>query len=439
MTRTTALSMAISAAIVFLPPRGEAQSDQLALVFQNMFGTAGLRVNSDAVLPDGSTHSAHFNSGFQSDFTQINIALASQLTALPLPSPASGFTYTFDTSTGTFLRSTQSFGPILTDRAETIGRGKFSFGFNSQFFSFDTIEGVDLAAVPAVFTHDDFQLGGGRSDVVTTTNVVQATVAQMTAVVSYGLTNRMDVSLAVPMVRTRLGVRSDATIRRIGTADSPAAHFFRDPDAPGTFGTERQFTAGGTASGMGDLIIRVKGTAVREAQRALAVGLEVRLPSGDERNLLGSGAYGVKPFLALSASYGRLSPHADIGYQWNGMSLLAGDVKENRKARLPAQVLYAVGLDVGVHPRLTLAVDVLGQRVIDSPRLVQRRFISPADGEQFPDIGFVTTTYSIHAGAAGFKINLAQRLLGTFNVRFHLGSGGLADRASPLVGIEYGF
>jgi hypothetical protein len=31
------------------------------------------------------------------------------------------------------------------------------------------------------------------------------------------------------------------------------------------------------------------------------------------------------------------------------------------------------------------------------------------------------------------------RLLGIFNVRFHLGSGGLADRATPLAGLEYGF
>ena len=33
---------------------------------------------SEAKLPDGSTHSAHFNSAFQTEFTQFNIALASQ-------------------------------------------------------------------------------------------------------------------------------------------------------------------------------------------------------------------------------------------------------------------------------------------------------------------------------------------------------------------------
>ena len=37
------------------------------------------------------------------------------MTSLPLPSPASGFTYRFDDATGTFIRSTRSFGPILSD------------------------------------------------------------------------------------------------------------------------------------------------------------------------------------------------------------------------------------------------------------------------------------------------------------------------------------
>ncbi len=107
-------------------------------------------------------------------------------------------------STGTFVRSTQSFGPILTDRAETIGRGRFAFGFNFQHFSFDQLEGVDLTNVPSVFTHDDFQLGGGRADVVTTANAIDVSVGQWTGALTYGLTDRLDVSLAVPIVQHEL-------------------------------------------------------------------------------------------------------------------------------------------------------------------------------------------------------------------------------------------
>src|SRR6187401_3348465 len=146
----------------------------LATIFDDVFGPNGLVLSSDDVQLDGTNHAAHFNSAFQSDFRLVNIALTSQLTSVPLPSPASGFTYKFDPATGTFVRSTRSFGPILTDRAETIGRGRLAFGFNSQFFSFDHLDGVSLEAIPAVFRHDSFESGGGRADVVATTNTIQS-------------------------------------------------------------------------------------------------------------------------------------------------------------------------------------------------------------------------------------------------------------------------
>ena len=156
----------VVAAPAALAAQTTADAAGLATLIEHVFGPRGLTVNSEAALPDGSTHSAHFNSAFQSNFGRFNIAIASQLSALPLPSPASGFTYSFDTATGTFLRSTQSFGPILSDRAETIGRGRVLFGYNFQFFSFDSLDGVDLRHVPAVFTHDDHQLGGARHTAV---------------------------------------------------------------------------------------------------------------------------------------------------------------------------------------------------------------------------------------------------------------------------------
>ena len=167
-----------------LPRRAVAQttvqstSPTLAEMLQNIYGAHGLTVDSEAVLPDGSTHSAHFNGAFQSEFERINIALVRQLGGLPIPSPASGFTYAFDNSTGTFVRSTQSFGPILADRAETIGRGRFAFGYSMQQFSFETFDGLRLRHIPAVFTHDDFNLGGGRADVITTNNAITASVSQ---------------------------------------------------------------------------------------------------------------------------------------------------------------------------------------------------------------------------------------------------------------------
>src|SRR3954452_16190801 len=180
----------------------QTKPSSLATLFEDVYGPNGLVLSSDDVTLDGSTHAAHFNSAFQSDFRLVNIALTGQLTAIPLPSPASGFTYQFDAATGTFVRSTRSFGPILADRGETIGRGKIAFGFTYQFFSYDHLDGEPLTAIPAVFTHDNPQAGGGRADVVATANTIEATVAQYTGAITYGVTDRIDLSLAVPVVRT---------------------------------------------------------------------------------------------------------------------------------------------------------------------------------------------------------------------------------------------
>jgi hypothetical protein len=407
-------------------------SGKLALLIPNLYGPGGLIVDSQAVLPDGSTHSGHFNSAFQTEFTQFNIALASQLAAIPLPSPASGFTYTFDSALGVFQRSTDSFGPILAERAETIGKKKFTFGVTYQYYKFTSLEGVSLDAVPAVFTHDDSQLGGGRSDLVSTTNNIGTSVNQAVAFFSYGLGNHVDVSLAIPFVSVDLSASSDAHIERIGTTNT-AVHFF----GPG-FGDERVYANSGHASGIGDLVVRFKVNPVRNDSVAVAFGIDGRLPTGDEQNFLGIGAPGVKPFAIVSLSHGRVAPHLNVAYLWNGKSVLAGNVASGTKADLPDQITYAVGADIGASKRITFAFDFLGTHVINSPRMVREVFTA-ANGKSFPQIGFVTESYNIGNGAVGLKVNPFGQMLVDFNLLFKLDSAGLRAKVTPLVGIEYAF
>jgi hypothetical protein len=415
-------------------------SPTLAEMLQTIYGPHGLTVDSEAVLPDGSTHSAHFNGAFQSEFGQINIALVRQLGALPIPSPASGFTYKFDNSTGTFVRSTQSFGPILADRAETIGRGRFAFGYSLQQFSFETFDGLSLSHIPGVFTHDDFNLGGGRADVITTQNTIAASVTQSTFSLTYGATEHFDISLGVPAIRTSLSVVSDAMIHRIGTASNRAIHFFRDPDAPGTYGNERSYVAHGSAAGLGDILVRGKGTAFKTARAGIAVGLEARLPTGQEENLLGSGSLGIRIFEAVSATYRRVTPHVNVGYQWNGRSVLAGDVATRVKGDLPDELSYVVGADVGIEKRLSIAFDVLGRHSSDAPRLSRSTFTAAGSPSQtFPDIAFGVGSLNVVSGAFGLKANVAGTMLVTFNLQFKLNDAGVRTRVTPLVGLEYGF
>ena len=121
--------------------------------------------------------------------------------------------------------------------------------------------------------------------------------------------------------------------------------------------------------------------------------------------------------------------------------MLAGDVREDIKADMPDQFGYAVGTDVTVNPRLSLVFDVLGQRVLHSPRLSTFDFEAegPAGTVNLRDLRFETASFWTTSGSAGLKANLASRLLINFNLRFAIGDQGLTDRITPLLGLEWAF
>jgi len=164
----------------------------------------------------------------------------------------------------------------------------------------------------------------------------------------------------------------------------------------------------------------------------------VRFPTGDEKNLLGSGAWGVKPALVLSWGLGHFSPHVNIAYQWNGKSTLAGDITTGRKEDLPNQFLYAAGADIGVTKNLTLVFDVLGQRLVNAPRLSQQTFTA-ANGQTFDQVTFAHGDLNITDGSVGLKVSAGGSLLLDLNVLFKLDNGGMRAKVAPLVALEYSF
>src|SRR5215472_760518 len=301
-------------------------------VLRNLFGPTGVSLFPTPVFP----HYAHFIGSAQTTLNQtLSSAIATQLTVLPIISPSSGFTYRYDSEAGAFVRTTTSFGPIYTERAETIGRGRVSFGVSYQRFRFSSIDGIDLHKVPAVFSHiPDTGLNGSpetyEADVIKTTNNINLNMDSTVAYGTVGITDRIDVSASIPLVSVRMGVNSDATIVRVsgptvtipGVGTVPNPHqFTADPNS-----LTNSFYSHGDASGIGDISFRVKGNVWRGSHAGLSLGLDVRTPTGNAWEFLGSGAVGIKPFVALSAQRKHFSPHLNLGYQWNGSSVLAGNL-----------------------------------------------------------------------------------------------------------------
>jgi hypothetical protein len=200
------------------------------------------------------------------------------------------------------------------------------------------------------------------------------------------------------------------------------------------------FSSFRTATGLGDVIVRIKDTLLKGERAAVALGVDVRVPSGDEKDFLGAGAAGIKNFLA--ASYrARVSPHVNVGYEFNGSSILAGNSVTGQRARLPDQLFYSGGIDAGVTKRLTFALDLLGERLYGAPHVVKGPFVDVL-GVSHPDIPQTTPThrsFNMNDLAVGAKIHPGSNFLLTGNVQFKLDRGGLRARAVPLGGISYTF
>src|SRR4029077_10972682 len=118
-------------------------------------------------------------------------------------------------------------------------------------------------------------------------------------------------------------------------------------------------TGSGSASGIGDVTFRAKATVLKGERIGLALGIDIRVPTGHAPNYLGSGAVGMRPFLAFGYR-ARISPHANIGYQSNGSSILAS-VDGKTPQQLPNSLVYAAGVDFAMLKRLSVTGDFLGQ------------------------------------------------------------------------------
>ena len=438
---------------------------QPGCVLPNLFGPQGLTLFPSAQFP----HYAHFIGSAQTTLNQtLSSAIATQLAILPIISPSSGFTYKYDSAAGAFVRTTTSFGPIYAERAETIGRGKFSFGASYQRFRFSSLDGVDLHKVPAVFTHVPDTGPGGTSpayeaDVIQSNNNLQLNMDQTILYGTVGLTDRIDFSVAVPIVSVRMGATSNATITRVsgptfmlnGQTFNNPHQFTSDPNS-----LTQAYGSHGSATGIGDVTFRIKGDILQQDGIRVALAADVRAPSGNARDFLGAGAMGIKPFVIVSAGK-RVSPHLNLGYEWNGQSILAGDVTgtvigENATGQvtiqngpaiernLPRLIFYSAGADFGVTSKLSLAFDYLGQTLFNAPRVKQTTFVTQnipggTGALTLNTIAGTHETFGLNSGAVGLKYNLFGQLLITADVLFRMDSNGLRQNVTPLIALSYAF
>ncbi len=415
----------------------------------------------------------------------ISSAIGVALSVVPVASPASAVIQKTDPVTGAMLPANGSLGPIFTERAETIGKGKFYIGFSHQDFHFTSFNGDSLNGLTMLYS------GSPKSSpLINQGGIAPATfnfgmdirLSQNIAFLTAGLTNNLELSLGLPVVHSAVAARTyNGQIYSgdgLGGGGLPGMNCWCvNTFSPGTFRlVEGQIgSASLSKTGFGDVLVRVKDAVVSRSNSVVTVGGDLRFPTGDAKNYLGTGATSFKPFLAMSfysqpSAHGFVfSPHFDVGWQFSGKSILGGDLQGTSKTAtlqngetisylgaplvstkdyLPDIFSWAVGSEWALGKRNTIVTDVLGNQIgwiHGAPQLAE----SSAQGfSPIAPYGQVTATGLTAASrgslgqynlSLGYKARVAGNLVASFNVLVRLDDNGLTSRVTPLYGLSYSF
>jgi hypothetical protein len=363
---------------------------------------------------------------------QISSQIGSQVANVPLGSSSGGFTYKYDSSLGTFKRSTESFGPAFAERAVTIGKGKMSFGMNYQHSSYPTLDGKNLAGGDIAIYLPHQKIGSFvEGDMIESDLKMDLTSDAAVFFGNFGLTDKLDLGVVLPIEHVNMNLTYHAVIRDFAThVVSPTTHLFAN-------GQKTQDTnTSASASGIGDIVVRGKYLFMSKETSGIGVGLDLRLPSGDADNMLGTGATQTQIYLIASGVRGKFGDHVNIGYT---VSSGGTDVSD--------QFNYVGGAEYAVTPKLTVVGDLVGRTFIDSKKLSDTSFqhsfqqgaTAPVETVTLQTVQLESANINSVLGTAGFKFNAVGNLLVNAHIVVTLNDSGLHRGVTGVFGFDYSF
>ncbi len=356
--------------------------------------------------------------------TQLGAALSQAISASNRPSvltPFAGVIWSDEEGMPVF----DSFGSFVTNKASTIGKGNLGVGLSYQHTDFDQFKGDPIgkavnskvsSTVSSVGAQPGFGLQG-RINVSTTSELrlsgVQFKVDVITLAVTYGLLDSLDIGALVPYIY--LQTEGRATFKTTSTATasiedlsgnvlSASAPDTRSATVKGNF--DEDFT------GFGDVVLFAKyqfisqdgipGPGRVQGPVDAAIQAELKLPTGDEGEFLGTGKTdgALRLIVQREIVEDAVRLRGEVGFNRSG---LGNDFNTFD---------YKVGLEWVATPELSVSAEVIGQ---DS-----RAFNLVMDG--IIGAKYNLPTFSVFGG-----------------VRIPLNDNGLRFDYSPIIGIERTF
>jgi hypothetical protein len=343
-----------------------------------------------------------------------------QATTFPTGSSLGGFAYRFDPQIGLPVRRSQSFGPMFAERPQSSGARRLSVAISGQANTWRSLGGVDLKRLTAVRTYPASVTDSGDPEAEYTSTQLSFSTVRGTLGVSYGLTRRVDIGVLFSYGSAFVDDVNDFTLTDLKTGAVVGV------DGRHLCGLSRAF---------GDTTVRTKFEFLERPSIDLALGVDVRLPTGVAEDLMGVGTVQTKFSLIGALPMGRVSPHFNVGYTHvagltAGISAHGVDIPPIKNAN---EVNYTFGADIAARNWLTLAGDVIGRTLIGSYTF--RPTIEPLVSELSIKPGNV----HLVVGALGGKLLVRSGWLLNLSVAFPLTNGGLKPGITPVIGLERAF
>lgn len=390
MTRFTAIA-ALAAALLLSTGR-PAASQAVTGALSNLLTDAG-------ALPTGFIADPAAAAATRDAVADLFVVEAS---TLPLVSSSAGFVYRLNPSLGVIERTSNSFGAFYTERAVRAGRGQASFGLTHQSSSFGSLQGASLG--DGSFPTNAVRTTGATQPFGRDTLALALESRSTTAFATLGVTDRLDVNVAVPFVTVSFDGRRSTTVAGQ---------------------TSLQAVRTGRASGFGDATIAARYLLAGSGARAIAIGSDVRLPTGREEDLLGAGKTAARFIGIGSWETGRLGVHGNVGGGVGGRS---------------RELSWAGAATIAVTPRVTAVGELTGRRLSQLAVLgdvyAPHSTVAGLETMRWVPVGRgVHTTFLV----TGVKVNVAGSLLLNGSVLVRLSDAGLRARVTPNLSFSYAF
>ena len=401
---------------------------------------AGTAANPSAAV---ALHGKHFEPSASTQngtiISFITNAVGGNVADFPFSSASGGTTFRFEG--GTPIPTSISTGPIFAERGQTLGSGRMLVGVSYNTFSYASIRGVDLKNVNLVFTHenvtgpkcdsivgkscDPMGVPSLENDIMPFNLSLDIHVSLASFTFTYGLSDRLDIGVALPLVSTSLVGESQANIIPFG-GDSAFHYFGGTPTNPVL--SASRFVQG-SATGVGDVAVRMKWNVHSGEKSSIALLADARFPTGSEADLLGAGQFSGRLIAVMSARFDAFSPHADVGYL-RRVGAFRNDA-----------VLITFGFDHLMAPAVTLAADMISQFQVGNSKLDIPQSVTY--DQPFKRVVLTSSIPNIRDdlinGSLGMKFTVSGGPTVIANALVPLNRGGLRPNVLWTLGAEYAF